>query len=111
METITSVTSTTPSTQENPSPGDIPQISTAPGSCMFKANNYHAKLMHLAQKLSEVAKVTVCMEVNGACLDENLQFATVIDTCSDELIDIGTCLKKSADDIHKAWEEFLKKRG
>ena len=68
VETITSVTSTTPSTQENPSPGDIPQISTAPGSHMFKANNYHAKLMHLAQKLSEVAKVTVCMEVNGACI-------------------------------------------
>ena len=110
MESVTSATTTTASTQEDPSPGAAPQISTVPGSRMFKANSYHAKLMHLAQKLSEVAKVTVCMEVNGACSDENLQFGTVIDACGDELIDIGSFLKHSADDIHKAWEEFLKKR-
>ena len=59
----------------------------------------------------EVATVTVRMEVNGTCSDENLQFANVIDGCGDELIDIGNFLKQSAKDIHKAWDEHLKKTG
>ena len=76
------VAATAPSTQEDPSEV-LAELSTAPGSHMFKANNYHAKLMHLAQKLSEIATVMVQMEINGACSDENLQFANVIDACGD----------------------------
>ena len=101
MPSSTSVASATAlSTEENLS--QVAELSTAPGTHTFKANNYHTKLMRLAQKLSEAATVTVRMEVNGVCSEENLQFANVINACGNELINIGNFLKQSAKDIHKA---------
>ena len=88
----------------------MPDILTAPGSCIFKANVYHTKLMKLSQKLSEVAKVTVRMELNGACTEENHVFANVIDKCGDELLDIGQHLKQLALDIKKARQDYLEEQ-
>ena len=84
----------------------MPDILTAPGSRIFKANVYHTKLMKLSQKLSEVAKVTVRMELNSACTEENCVFANVIDKC-DELLDIGQHLKQLALDIQKTRQDYL----
>ena len=53
--------------QEQPPPAAMPNILTVPGSHIFKANIYHTKLMKLSQKLSEVAKGMVGMELNRAC--------------------------------------------
>ena len=75
---------TAPLTEENPS--EVAELSIAPGTHAFQVNNYHTKLMQLAQKLLDIATVTVRMEVSGVCSDENLQFANVIDACGNELI-------------------------
>ena len=55
--------------------------------------------MTLAQKLSEVGQVTLQMEQNGGCIDENILFATVIEKCGNELSDIGEFLLKTSHDI------------
>ena len=88
----------------------MPDILTAPGSRIFKANVYYTKLMKLSQKLSEVAKVTVRMELNGACIEENHVFTNVIDKCGDELLDIGQHLKQLALDIQKARQDYLEEQ-
>ena len=66
--------------------------------------------MKLSQKLSEVAKVTVRMGLNGACTEENRVFTNVIDKCGDELLDIGQNLKQSALDIQKARQDYLEEQ-
>ena len=66
--------------------------------------------MKLSQKLSEVAKVIVRMELNGACTEENCVFANVIDKCGDELLDIGQHLKQLALDIQKARQDYLEEQ-
>ena len=66
--------------------------------------------MKLSQKLSEVAKVTVKMKLNGACTEENHVFTNVIDKCGDELLDIGQHLKQLALDIQKAWQDYLEEQ-
>ena len=77
----------------------------AHGSHIYKVRNYHDKIMTLAQKLSEVGQVTLQMEQNGGCIDENILFATVIEKCGNELSDVGEFLLKTSHDIkaaHKA---------
>ena len=55
--------------------------------------------MQTAQKLADVAKITLCMEVSGIHTQENVQFASVLHKCGSELTDIGTFLKEKACEI------------
>ena len=54
--------------QDAPMPADMPDILTAPGSCIFKVDRYHNKLMNYLKKLSEVAQVTVRMETEWSSI-------------------------------------------
>ena len=63
---------------------------------------YHTQIMKRAQKLSDMASVTLRMEINGAMSVENLHSAELISKYGDELIDIGEHLKSQATKISNA---------
>ena len=80
------------------------------GTCFYKVNVYHTKLMKWAQHLSEIASVSLWMEINGVMSDENLHFAELLLKCGDELIDIGEHLKTHSAKIKAACNEFIEKQ-
>ena len=87
--------------------GKVPRdITTAKGTHFYKANHYHTKLMTYAQQLSEVASVTLRMKRNGVLSQENVHFANLLETCGNELLDIGQHLKTCASNIKAVRIEF-----
>ena len=66
--------------------------------------------MKCAQHLSEIASITLHMEINGAMSDENLHFTELLLKCGDELIDIGDHLKTYSAKIKAACNEFMEKQ-
>ena len=60
---------------------------------------YHDTLMKTAQKLADMAKITLRLEISGQQTDENIQFAAVLHKCGLELSDIGDFLKSKATEI------------
>ena len=102
---VSTSTTPNPATQEQST-----DYTKAKGSQFYRANVYHTQLMKRAQELSDVASITLRMEINGAMSTENLHFAELISKCRDELIDIGEHLKSQATKIKAAQNEFTAKQ-
>ena len=92
-------TSTTPNPATEEQSTDYTK---AKGSQFYRANVYHTQLIKRAQELSNVASITLRMEINGAVSAENLHFAELISKCENELIDIGEHLKSQVTKIKAA---------
>ena len=60
---------------------------------------YHDTLMKTAQKLADMAKITLRLEISGQQTDKNVQFAAILHKCGLELADIGDFLKSKATEI------------
>ena len=66
------------------------------GSKVYKVKLYHDNLMKTVQKLADITKITLCMEISGEQTSENVQFSSILYKCGSELSDIGNFLEDKA---------------
>ena len=71
------------------------KIGCAHSSRAFKVQMYNDTLMNTAQKLADVAQITLRMEMRGQETSENIKFASILHKCGSELADIvNSCKNK-----------------
>ena len=86
------------------------KIGCAHGTRVYKVRLYQDTLMKIAQKLADVAQISLCMEMSGEQTSENLQFDSVLHKCGTEFVDIGTFLQDKAKEITDARSKFPQKK-